>query len=338
MLAAVYDSVRTIKTQNVDIPEPGPGQVRIDVAFTGVCGTDLHIYHGHMDSRVKAPAVIGHEMSGTIAALGTGVTNWAIGDPITVMPLRWCGECPACLTGHSHICHRLEFIGIDSTGSMQSSWTVPAELLVALPATLDLAIAALVEPLAVAVHDVRRAGLGRNDTAVVIGGGPVGILIAQVATQAGADVLVFEVDPFRRRLAAELGLRAVDPLSVSPVDVVNTWTKGAGATSAFEVSGTAAGVETAVGVLGVRGRLIQVAIHPEPRSVDLHRFFWRELQLLGARLYNGSDFVRAVELVANAKIRVRPLISATVPLTEAHKAFDALEAGGVMKILIDCRS
>lgn len=338
MLAAVYDSARTIRTRNVAVPDPGPGEVRIDVAYTGVCGTDLHIYHGRMDSRVQAPTVIGHEMSGTIAALGPGVTNWALGDPVTVMPLRWCGTCPACLAGHSHICHHLEFIGIDAAGSMQNSWIVPAELLVALPVSLDLASAALVEPVAVAVHDVRRAELDRHDSAVVVGGGPVGLLIAQVATLAGADVLIFEVDAYRRRLAAELGLRAVDPLALSPVDTVNAWTKGAGATAAFEVSGAAAGVDTAVAVLGVRGRLVQVAIHPDPRPVDLHRFFWRELQLLGARLYNGSDFVRAVELVADAKIRVRPLISATVPLAEAHKAFDALETGGAMKILVDCRT
>ncbi|MFJ5962119.1 zinc-dependent alcohol dehydrogenase [Pseudarthrobacter oxydans] len=338
MLAAVYDSARNIRTRNVTVPDPGPGQVRIDVAYTGICGTDLHIFHGHMDSRVQAPTVIGHEMSGTIAALGPGVTGWALGDPVTVMPLRWCGTCPACLAGHSHICQHLEFIGIDAAGSMQNSWIVPAELLVALPVSLDLASAALVEPVAVAVHDVRRAELGRHDTAVVIGGGPVGLLIAQVATLAGADVLIFEVNAYRRRLAAELGLRAADPMAVSPVDTVNSWTKGAGATAAFEVSGAAAGVDTAVAVLGVRGRLVQVAIHPDPRPVDLHRFFWRELQLLGARLYNGSDFVRAVELVADSKIRVRPLISATVPLAEAHKAFDALEAGRTMKILVDCRT
>ena len=117
---------------------PGPGQVRIDVAYTGICGTDLHILHGAMDHRVTMPAVIGHEMSGRIAEVGPDVADWAIGDPVTVMPLDWCGECPACQRGHSHICQRLNFLGIDSPGSMQSSWTVPSRRAGAAAADLSL--------------------------------------------------------------------------------------------------------------------------------------------------------------------------------------------------------
>ena len=101
--------------------------MRIDVAYTGICGTDLHILHGAMDQRVTVPAVIGHEMSGRIAEIGPGVVGWAVGDPVTVMPLDWCGDCPACQRGHAHICQRLNFVGIDSAGSMQASWTVPRQ-------------------------------------------------------------------------------------------------------------------------------------------------------------------------------------------------------------------
>jgi (R,R)-butanediol dehydrogenase/meso-butanediol dehydrogenase/diacetyl reductase len=319
--------------------EPGPGEVRVAVAYTGICGTDLHVAHGNMDHRVHAPAVIGHEMSGRIEALGPGVADWSVGDHVTVMPLAWCGTCPACTAGHTHICHRLTFIGIDAPGSMQSSWTVPAAILVALPPGLPLAEAALVEPTAVAVHDVRRAELQPGEKVVVIGGGPVGLLIAFVARAQGAEVVVVELDPHRRRIGADLGLWMLDPTLDDVAEVVRDWTGDAGAAVTFEVSGSAAGVATATSVLAVRGRLVLVAIHSGPREIDLHRFFWRELTLTGVRVYEREDFERAVELVATAAIPAASLISEVVPIGQVARAFDMLERGaGVMKVLLDCQA
>ena len=337
MLKAVYRGARTIAIETAGLVEPASGEVRIDVAFTGVCGTDLHIFHGDMDSRVGPPGVIGHEMAGTIAAVGSGVAGWAVGDPVSVMPLDWCGTCPACLAGHSHICHNLTFIGIDAPGSMQQSWNVPAHTLVAVPPEVSLADAALIEPTAVAVHDVRRAAVSPGEKVLVVGGGPVGTLIAMVARHAGADVLVAELDPFRRTFAEGLGLSTIDPAADDVVEHVQTWTGGAGVPVAFEVSGAEAGVGTAIDALGVRGRLCLVAIHPRPRAVNLHRFFWRELTLVGARLYDRSDFERAVELIAAGTVPVRRFVTRIEPLESAASAFDALEsASGQMKILIDC--
>ena len=127
------------------------------------------------------------------------------------MPLDWCGDCPACRAGHSHVCHNLNFIGIDSPGSMQRHWTVPARVLVALPDDVSLLTAALAEPTAVAVHDVRRAGLAPGEQALVVGGGPIGLLIALVARAKGAEVLVLELSEERRVLARSLGLECLDP-------------------------------------------------------------------------------------------------------------------------------
>src|SRR5271166_5474578 len=117
MRAACYVGERTLSVVDSEPRSPGVGEVAIDVAYTGICGTDLHVLHGDMDSRVTPPAVLGHEMSGTIAAVGSGVDGWSVGDRVAVMPLRWCGECPACRAGNSHICQRLNFVGIDSPGS-----------------------------------------------------------------------------------------------------------------------------------------------------------------------------------------------------------------------------
>src|SRR5665213_647950 len=192
MRALRYVAAGQVEVSEIEAIPPAEGQVQIEVAYTGICGTDLHIFHGSMDARVTRPAVIGHEMAGRIATIGAGVDAWSVGDPVTVMPLDWDGSCPACVAGNTHLCHNLKFIGIDAAGSLQRLWTVPARTLVRLPATLPLDQAALVEPTAVAVHDVRRARLVAGEKVLVVGGGPVGFLIAIVAREAGADVLVVE--------------------------------------------------------------------------------------------------------------------------------------------------
>ncbi|GGN10304.1 zinc-dependent alcohol dehydrogenase [Streptomyces fuscichromogenes] len=336
-LAVRYTAARTLDTAPAEPRSPGPGEVELAPAYVGICGTDLHIFHGDMDARVDTPAVLGHEMSGRVVRVGPGVEGWRPGDAVTVMPLRWDDSCPACRAGHRHICQHLDFIGIDSPGAMQQRWTVPAATLVRLPETLPLDRAALVEPTAVAVHDVGRAGVRADEKVVVVGGGPVGVLIALVARAAGADVRVVEISAHRRLLAEESGLTAWDPTAVDVPELVRQWTEDAGADVAFEVSGAAAGVDTAVEVLGVRARLCLVAIHPKPREISLHRFFWRELTLVGARLYDRTDFERAVALVADGTVPAERLISKVVPLIEAPSAFEALEGGGdVMKILVDC--
>ncbi|WP_091040511.1 zinc-dependent alcohol dehydrogenase [Glycomyces harbinensis] len=316
---------------------PGFGQVQIAVAFNGICGTDLHILSGHMDARVAMPAIIGHEMSGTISALGEGVDGWAVGDPVTVMPLAWDGTCPACLAGNRHICQNLDFVGIDSPGALQGRWNVDAGLLVALPPSLSLRHAALVEPTAVAVHDVHRSELEPGQKAVVIGGGPIGLLIAAVSRSCGGDVVVIELDPGRRQRIADLGYTVLDPRD-DTVGWVEEWTGGAGADVVFEVSGAAAAVLGAVDYAKVRGTLVVVAIHPEPRPVNLQRIFWRELRLLGARVYQREDFETAVALLEAGEIPADALITETVPLAEIQSAFDTLTAGAAMKILIDVQS
>ncbi|WP_033220475.1 (R,R)-butanediol dehydrogenase [Kitasatospora phosalacinea] len=335
-LAVRYTAARTLDTAAAEVRPPGPGEVELAPAYVGVCGTDLHVFHGDLDARVQAPAVLGHEMSGRVVRVGPGVEGWRPGDAVTVMPLRWDGTCPACLRGHQHVCQHLDFIGIDSPGAMQQRWTVPAATLVRLPDSLPLDRAALVEPTAVAVHDVGRAGVRAGENVVVVGGGPVGVLIALVARAAGARVRVAEPSAHRRLIAEESGLDTWNPAVEDVPALVQEWTRGAGADVAFEVSGAPGGVDTAVDVLGVRGRLCLVAIHPRPREVDLHRFFWRELTLVGARLYDRSDFEGAVAQIAAGTVPAERLISKVLPLAQAPAAFEALEGGDVMKVLLDC--
>ena len=221
---------------------------------------------------------------------------------------------------------------------MQARWIVPSDVLVELPSSLALTHAALTEPTAVAVHDVNRAGLRGEEHVVVVGGGPIGLLVACVASSRGADVVVFEVNEQRLALARDLGIRALDP-SRDDVDAfVGDWTDGAGADVSFEVSGAIPGLEAAVEVLAARGRLVVVAIHSTPPPLNLFRLFWRELTIIGARVYERSDFVEAVRLLEVGAIPADELITTIAPLEEAAAAFAELEAGQAVKILIDCQT
>ncbi|MCL8025482.1 zinc-dependent alcohol dehydrogenase [Nocardioides bruguierae] len=335
VMAASYLGAGTIEVSPVSVPDPAPGQVQVEVAFVGICGTDLHLLHGAMDSRVTVPAVIGHEMSGRVAAVGAGVTDHRVGDPVTVMPLVWDGTCPACAAGHQHVCQHLDFVGIDSPGALQGRWNVPASIVVGLPAGTDLRHAALVEPVAVAVHDVRRGEVAPGDRVVVLGGGPIGLLVAVVARHAGGEVLLLEPDAGRRAVVEGLGLRTADPVGQDADLLVQEWTGGAGADVVFEVSGAAPAVLQATALAKVRGTLVVVAIHPQPVPVDLKQVFWRELRLLGARVYERADFEEAGRLLADGVVPTDVMITDVLPLERVADAFTTLEAGGAMKLLVD---
>jgi (R,R)-butanediol dehydrogenase / meso-butanediol dehydrogenase / diacetyl reductase len=316
---------------------PGRGEVRLDVAYCGICGTDLHIAHGGMDHRVRIPQVIGHEMSGTVAEIGPGVDGVSIGDAVVVRPLDTRAETSAD-RGFSHIGRNLKFLGIDTPGAFQRSWTVPAFTLHALPDGIDMQLAALTEPLAVACHDVRRAELSQGDTVVVFGGGPIGLLIALVARTEDARVVVAELNPARLQLAAELGFETVDPSRTDVVAHVADLTGGVGAEVVFEVSGSPAGALTMTELASVRGRIVVVAIYPQPQPVRLFDFFWKELELRGARVYEPEDYRQAIDLIAWGGLPLARLITAVEPLQRLPAVFDELSRGSAaMKILVSCQ-
>lgn len=334
MRALQYISARNVAPAELASTAPAADEVQVRVAYTGLCGTDLHIFHGDMDGRVDHPLVFGHEMSGEISAVGEDAAGWTVGDRVTVMPLSWDGTCPACQEGNEHICQNLDFIGIDSPGSLQELWNVPAGVLIRLPDELTLRDGALVEPVAVAVHDVRRSELAAGDKTVVIGGGPIGVLIATVARHFGAEVVVIEPDLGRRRSIENLGFATIDPLAVDQSAFVEEWTAGAGADVVFEVSGAAAAVKGMTALAKVRGTIVVVAIHSQPREVDLQRVFWRELRILGARVYQRADFETAVELLAGGVIPTDTVITGVVDLEDTGAAIARLESGEALKLMV----
>jgi (R,R)-butanediol dehydrogenase / meso-butanediol dehydrogenase / diacetyl reductase len=336
--AVYYQGAGRFEIGECEVSPPGPGEVRLDVAYCGVCGTDVHISHGAMDARVRTPQVIGHEMSGTVAELGEGVEGFAIGDAVVVRPLDSRAETPAD-KGVSHISRGLKFLGIDTPGAFQGSWTVPAFTLHALPDGIDLQLAAFVEPLAVACHDVRRGRVRPGERAVVIGGGPIGLLIGLVARAQGAEVALSEVNPYRLELARELGFSAIDPRTEDVVARVSELTEGAGADVVFEVSGSAAGAALMTQLPCLRGRVVLVAIFPAPAPVTLFDFFWKELEMLGARVYEREDYEQAIALIADDVLPLRSLITAVEPLERLPAVFEQLGSDPTaMKVLMDCRA
>jgi (R,R)-butanediol dehydrogenase / meso-butanediol dehydrogenase / diacetyl reductase len=336
--AVYYEGKGSFALRESEPLAPSAGEVRLDVAYCGICGTDLHIAHGAMDHRVRTPQVIGHEMSGTVAELGSDVEGFGVGDPVVVRPLDSRGETRAD-KGFAHISRNLKFLGIDTPGAFQSSWTVPAFTLHRLPDSVDLRTAALTEPLAVACHDVRRAAVEAGEFVVVIGGGPIGLLVALVARQSGARVVVSEVNAARRDLASELGFDVVDPGTDDVPAIVSGLTETRGADVVFEVSGSADGALEMTRLASLRGRLVLVAIFPEPQPVQLFDFFWKELELRGARVYEPEDYERAIALIADGNLPLDRLITKVEPLDRLPAVFEEHAPGSTaMKILVDCRA
>ena len=333
--AAFYRGNKTFTVEQTQAAQPAPGEVAVRIAFCGICGTDMHVYHGNMDARVGHNRVVGHEMSGTVAGIGAGVDGFTLGQKVVVRPLDHCGDCPACDAGHTHICHKLKFLGLDTDGAMQEIWCVPAHTLHHLPDALRLDHAALIEPVAVACHDVRLADLQTGEDVVVIGGGPIGVLVAMVARDAGGKVVISEVNPNRIEIAKKLGFETVNPAEQDLAATITEITSGKGADVVFEVSGTQKGVDAMTAIAATRARIVMVAIHAKKPEIDLFQFFWRELQLIGARVYEGADYEKAIAIITFGGVDADTIITDISPLSDIQAAFEALDSSPTaMKSLI----
>lgn len=338
MNAAYYVGNKTIKMGESKKISPKSNEVQIKVLFSGICGTDLHIYQGSMDNRVTMPHVPGHECSGIVVDKGKDVTNVSISDKVVIRPLGYCGKCDGCLNGYSHICYNMNFLGADSDGCMQEYWTIPSHMVYKIP-DMPMERAALVEPLAVACHDVSMSRLQFGETALVIGSGPIGLLIALVAREAGANVIISEINKFRINLARELGFEVINSRNEDLVEKVLARTNGYGADVVFEVSGSEEGVAAMTMAAKARGRIVQVAIISEPVAVNLQRVFLRELEIIGARVYEHKDYTKAIELAASGRLPLNRIVSQVEPLSKLGEVLEKLTADkntDAMKVLIQC--
>lgn len=324
--AAFYRGNKSFAVEQTTIAPPAENEVAIRIAFCGVCGTDMHVYHGNMDARVGHNRILGHEMSGVVEAVGAAVQGIAVGQKAVVRPLDHCGDCPACNAGHKHVCHNLKFLGLDTDGAMQEIWTVPAHTVHILPDEIRMDHAALIEPLAVACHDVRLSALKKGEDVLVIGGGPIGVLVAMVARDAGGNVVISEVNENRIAIAQKLGFDTINPVSEDLPAKINERTGNKGAEVVFEVSGTQPGADAMTACAATKARIVMVAIHAQKPTIDMFQFFWRELQLIGARVYEGEDYENAIALIAAGSIDADTVITDVSPLSDIQTAFESLDA------------
>jgi (R,R)-butanediol dehydrogenase / meso-butanediol dehydrogenase / diacetyl reductase len=334
MRAAFYRGAKSFTTGTAPVPKPGADEALLRVRRVGICGTDLHIFQGHLDHRVPRGGIIGHETFAEVVE-APSASGFRPGERVVVEPVTFCGTCRACRMGASYLCYSLKVLGVDLPGGMQEYWAVPAARLLRVPDTLSDDHAALIEPLAVATHDVARVALNAGDTVLVFGGGPIGALIAMVARHRGARVAVAEINPHRVRILASLGLQTVGP-DVDVLKFVADWTGGVGVDVAFEVTGNPAAARLVTDVVRVWGTVSIVAIHSEPIPVNLYQMFARELTMHGSRLYARADWEEAIRLAAAGAVTLAPLVSRRIPLEALQQGMEeALGGGAVMKVLVD---
>jgi threonine dehydrogenase-like Zn-dependent dehydrogenase len=237
--------------------------------------------------------------------------------------------------GATYLCYHLKVMGVDAPGGMQEYWAVPAARLLKVPDVLSDDHAALIEPLAIATHDVARAQVMSGDSVVVFGGGPIGCLIALVCRHRGARVKVVEINAYRIAMLESFGLETIGS-DEDVLRVVNEWTGGEGADVSFEVTGHPAAVRLVTDVVRVWGTVNIIAIHAEPVPVHLYPIFARELTVLGSRLYTRAAWEEAIHLASTGAIAVGPLVTRRIPLEELQQGMEELLAGGpAMKVLVN---
>ena len=329
-----------IEIREVAPPVPGSTEVLLRVHRVGVCGSDVHVNHGR-HPYTTYPVIQGHEYSATIEGLGGDVQGLRVGAKVTSLPQIVCGTCAPCRRGDEHICDSLKVQGFQAPGCAQELWTTAASKVVELPDAFSFDEGALIEPLSVAIHAVSRAGnlAGRN--VAVVGGGPIGNLVAQVAKNEGARVLVADLSPLRLDLAERCGIEFTSNAGTEKLREASQRAFGReGFDVAFECVGVEPTITAAIENIQKGGTLVIVGVFGERPRVDLGLVQDRELNLRGTLMYQRRDYLRAVELVATRKIELAPLMSAHFPLDEypdAYRFIDS-ERDRAMKIFIDVSS
>ena len=312
--------------EDIDVPSPRPGQVRVAVRVCGICGTDVHAFQGHHPF-ISAPIVPGHEFSGEIDALGQGVKGLAVGQKVTVEPSLVCGECEACRSGRYNICENLRVLGCQADGAMAEMVSVPAEKIIRLPEDMSYEQGALIEPTAVAVHALRRADLSRVERLLVIGSGPIGLQTLQVAHAWRIPIIVAtDIVDSKLTKASELG--ATYAINVSRMTLVDFFVEEFGKPNpmdlVMECVGTEATLLQAIESVKKKGQIVIVGVPPTDPKIRLSWVQDRELELLGTLMYTRSDFEEARDLIATGRVQTEPLITARYPLEHVNESMDEL--------------
>ncbi|GAB2632559.1 2,3-butanediol dehydrogenase [Prescottella soli] len=344
MRAAVLHGVEDLRVE--DVPEPAlrDGHVLIDVAYNGICGSDLGMIHTfgvseypHPLTGACGPQILGHEFAGVVREVGAGVDDLSVGDRVVVQPNYSCGTCVRCAAGLEHLCQVIAFHGLNADGGGLSERTVvPAGNVHKIPDGVSLMQAAVVEPLAVTLHAVELAGLQPGQFALVLGAGPIGIATALNLRAGGVDrILLSEPSPARRAVAAGMGFDVIDPATQDPVAAVAERTGGAGADAVFECAGVAVAVQTAIGAVRARGAVVLLATYKEEVPLATYMLMFTEARLMASLAYSRKEFRTVIDRMADGAYPLDGWVEC-VPLADVVvEGVQAASAGHKMKVLVE---
>jgi (R,R)-butanediol dehydrogenase / meso-butanediol dehydrogenase / diacetyl reductase len=331
MLAARYVGPGRVVPGEIAMPQIGEEEALIAVAACGFCGSDINIIAG-THPRAKAPLTLGHELAGRIVEIRTSQNTFAVGDLVTVFPLICCGRCHACTHGNSHVCKELRLFGFDVDGGMAQFVKIPVSALIKLPNSMSPQVGALIEPLAVAAHGVARTQIRGDEVVAVLGAGPIGLLTALVVQARGVRrVVISDVLPSRIELAKNLGLHAIkagEPLRRAVMELSDQ----NGADLVFECAGHPSSAREMTTLVRPRGVIVNLAVFKRPVEIDVQAINFKEIEMIGSRVYERKDFEVAIELAA--RLPVKAIVSHAFSLKDVSAAFEAFRSGEVCKALI----
>ena len=334
MKASVLTNYGHLEWQDVACPDITASQVLVKVNFAGICGSDMHIYHGDFHPRTPLPLIMGHEFSGEIVDMGKQVKGVHIGDRVAVDPVIWCGQCPACRLGHYPACTSLKLLGIDSHGGFAQFVAVESSMLYPLADSVPDQHAALIEVLSIGFHACARAGVKPGDSLAIFGAGRIGQCILQAAsTITGNAIYMVDILEERLKVAADTYDQVVpiNAMQHDPAHAIDNFTKGQGVDVALEAVGHAHAivgqshpVAQGVDVIRGAGTVCVLGLADDPVPLVMKELIWKEARLVASRVSHG-EFAVTIDHLTKGLLKPDVLISATLKASQAQHAFDLVE-------------
>ncbi len=341
MKALLLSEYNRLEIVDLPLPRPGPDEVLVRVQACGICGSDVHGYDGASGRRIP-PIVMGHEAAGIIAAVGPDAATSREGDHVTFDSTVYCGVCEYCRRGEINLCDRRQVLGVSTpeyrrAGAFAEFVVIPNRIVHRLPGNIPFPEAAMIEPLAVAVHAVNLSDLPEDGTAMVIGAGMIGLLVVQALRNAGCTrIFVVDIDDSRLELAGQLGATAtINAKSADVLAEVQRLTSGGGVDVALEAVGSSATIKTAVESVRKGGAVTLIGNIAPTAEIPLQIVVSRQIRLQGSAASSG-EYPLCIDLLSRGAVDVKPLISVIAPLEEAPQWFERLHAreANLMKVVL----
>ncbi len=340
MKASRFLGNKTFAVTDLPTPHAGPGELVLRNQVCGVCGTDVHIYHGEPGSAdVNPPVVLGHEYSGEVVEVGEGVTGFAVGDHVTVDPNIYCGHCAYCQNGKKQLCPSMEAIGVTRDGGFAQYSRIPASQAFKLEPTVPWEAAAMAEPLACCLHGIDLAGIQVGDKVCVVGGGAIGLLMVQLAKLSGASQIVLsEPNEKRRQVGLQLGANAaLDPTRPDSQEAF-AQVLGGGANVVIECVGNVPAVKSAFQFAGKGATVLLFSVPKVDATFDLPLFdvYKKELTIKGS-FVNPDTHARAVALINSGKVDFDPIITHRFTLDQLPEAIAMQMSDASIKVVVEAQ-